>query len=230
MSVRKLDRFAEMENFDNVVQPAFEEVFRKEYKWKGKWSEMFFHNTNPIVLELGCGKGEYTVNLAQHFNNKNFIGIDIKGARIWRGAKTALEKKLDNVLFLRTRVEFLESFFTENEIDEIWITFPDPQPKKALKRLTSSRFLNIYNQILKPDAIIHLKTDSRELYDYTMQLLRFNGLNIRLSTNNLYGDLQVGEILDIKTFYEKQFLREGKKITYIKFSIPSQNPIKEQPD
>ncbi len=230
MSVSKLDRFAEMETFNNVVQPAFEEVFRKEYKCKGKWNQQYFHNTNPIVLELGCGKGEYTVNLAQHFNNKNFIGIDIKGARIWRGAKTALEKQLNNVMFLRTRIEFLHSFFTENEINEIWITFPDPQPKKALKRLTSSRFLNIYSKILQPDGVVHLKTDSSELYDYTMQLLQYNGLNIYQSTPDLYGNFQVDEILDIKTFYEKQFLEEGKKITYIKFSLTSPNPVNEPPD
>jgi len=160
MTKRKLQRFAEMETFANVIQPEFEEVFGKDFRLKGLWNKCQFHNENPVVLELGCGKGEYATGLAKHFPDKNFIGVDIKGSRMWRGATTALGEQLHNVMFLRTRIEMIGSFFGPDEVDEIWLTFPDPQLKKARKRLTSSRFLNSYRTFLKKSGIIHLKTDN----------------------------------------------------------------------
>jgi len=216
---KKLQRFAQMETFDHVVQPSFGEVFKKDYKLKGKWGKDFFKNENPIVLELGCGKGEYTVGLAKQETNKNFIGIDIKGARMWRGAKTALDEDICNVGFLRTRIDLINSFFADNEISEVWITFPDPQPKKYYKRLTSSRFLGYYQSLLAKDGIINLKTDNAELYQYTKALVNLNQLEILADSYNLYHSGLADEILSIKTYYEQQFLAQGKPIHYIRFKL-----------
>lgn len=217
----KLQRFAENETFENVIQPEFEEVFRKDYKLKGTWQRTYWKNENPIVLELGCGKGEYTVALAEKFPQKNFIGVDIKGARFWRGAKTALEKGMKNVAFLRTRIEFVDSFFGKDEIEEIWITFPDPQlsERRAKKRLTSPRFLNMYRGMLKQNAVINLKTDSKELFDYTKTVLEYNKQEILIATDDLYNSQYCDEILSIKTHYESFYLTQGKKITYIQFRL-----------
>lgn len=229
MGKNKLMRFAENETFANLFQPSFEEVFKKDYELKGKWRTNFFGNKNPIVLELGCGKGEYTVGLARLFPNKNFIGVDIKGARMWRGAKTALEEKLGNVAFVRTRIEHITSFFAQGEVDEIWVTFPDPQPRfiKAKKRLTSSRFLNQYAQILKPNGIVHLKTDSQMLHQYTKELVIRNELPMQVCTNNLYAEVKDDPILGIQTFYEQLFMSKGFPITYIKFCVNRSGPFYE---
>ena len=178
MGKNKLAKFNEMKDFDNVYQVDFKSVLNKNFYLKGKWSSEVFKNHHPIVLELGCGKGEYTVGLAKRYPNKNFIGIDIKGARIYKGAKTALENNLQNVRFIRTRIDFISSFFAENEVAEIWLTFPDPQPKKFKKRLSSSTFLNRYSQFLSKNALIHLKTDSRLLYEYTKALAEVNKFEI----------------------------------------------------
>jgi tRNA (guanine-N7-)-methyltransferase len=220
MSKKKLQRFADMETFSNVIQPAFNDAFGKDFHLKGQWRENQFHNDLPIVLELGCGKGEYSIGLARKYTDKNFIGIDIKGSRIWRGALTALNDNLKNVRFLRTHIEMITSFFATDEVDEIWITFPDPQLKKKRKRLTSSRFLINYSHFLKNNGLIHLKTDNVILYRYTLALARKNNLQIRLNTDDLYGSGIVNEIPDIKTFYEKQFLSQGMNITYLCFELP----------
>ncbi len=220
-SKNKLKRFKENESFQNVLEPTREEVVEGNFKWKGNWNKDFFKNDNPIILELGCGKGEYSVGLAERFPDKNFIGIDIKGARFWRGAKTALDKGVKNAAFLRTRIEFLDSFFGENEVDEIWITFPDPQlrEKRAKKRLTSPRFLNMYKTMLRQNAVVNLKTDSKELYDYTKTLLEYNNQEILAATDDLYNSGMCNEILSIKTQYESFYLSQGKPITYIKFRV-----------
>ncbi len=229
MGKNKLQRFAENETFSNLVQPAFEDVFNCDYKLKGNWHFDFFKNTNPIVLELGCGKGEYTVSLARMNPDKNFIGVDIKGARLWRGAKTATEENLVNVGFIRTRIEHIKSFFTPGEVDEIWVTFPDPQlrPSKASKRLTSSRFLNFYAQFLKPGGLIHLKTDSQLLHSYTKALVEQNNLTMQICTSNLYAEVKDDPILGIKTFYEQQFLEQGLPITYLRFELSHSGPFHE---
>jgi tRNA (guanine-N7-)-methyltransferase len=232
MSQNKLQRFAEMESLSNVIQVPFKVVLNKDFDIKGKWKTSHFKNNNPIVLELGCGKGEYTVGLAGKFPDKNFIGIDIKGNRMWVGAKSALHKNLSNVAFLRTRIELIGSFFDEGEIDEIWITFPDPQPKKrwVKKRLTSSVFLTKYRQFIVESGIVHLKTDSFPLHEYTKKLLEYNRLKIFVSTSDLYESAFTDEVFEIKTFYESGFIEKGEKITYLKFNIHSQNPIVEIPD
>ncbi len=218
-----------MERYSHVIQPRFEDVFRKDHELKGKWKEAFFGNNNPLVLELGCGRGEYTVGMAQKFPGKNFLGIDIKGARMWKGASRAQQESIDNVGFLRTRIELIESFFGPDEVDEIWLTFPDPQLKKrrAKKRLTGPRFLNHYRSFLKKDGLIHLKTDSRELYDYTIKLLNKNKLDIVRKTTDLYAEKGPGQNLLIRTHYEQMFLDAGKKITYICFRIDNDRTISE---
>lgn len=219
MTKKKLERFAEMAEFTNVVQPKFNEVFRKEHPIKGKWKKEVFKNESPIVTEFGCGKGEYTVGLAKKFPEKNFLGVDIKGARIWRGAKTAIDEKINNAVFLRTRIEFTPSFFSCNEVNEIWITFPDPQPKKKNKRLTSAFFLNIYQQFLMPEGIIHLKTDNRELYLYTLDVINYNNLNIEVACEDLYNSPVAEETFYIKTYYETKFLEQGLRIYYLRFHL-----------
>ena len=180
MGKNKLSKWAEMENWDFVLQPGFDEIFGKDYRLKGKWKNDFFKNENPLVLELGCGKGEYTTGLAMRFPEKNFVGIDIKGARMWRGARTTFEHSLKNVAFLRTRIEFIRSFFGLAEVDELWITFPDPQMKirRTKKRLTSPIFLNAYRAFLSPGGIVHLKTDNRQLYDYTLKVIEIGRAHV----------------------------------------------------
>jgi len=221
MGKGKLKKWAEMSSYEFVIQPEFNEIFGKEFRLKGKWGSEFFGNDKPLVLELGCGKGEYTTGLAMLYPEKNFIGIDIKGARLWRGAKTAHDHKLTNVAFIRTRIEFIKSFFGANEVDEIWITFPDPQFKgrRTKKRLTSPLFLNTYRTFLKPGGIVHLKTDNKPLHEYTLEVIRKNNLKIEVATDNLYESDFTGEILSIKTHYEKLFLLEGIPITYIRFEL-----------
>jgi tRNA (guanine-N7-)-methyltransferase len=227
MVKKKLQRFTDMESFSNVVQPAFNEVFGKDYPLKGNWNRLFFKNENPIVLELGCGKGEYTIGLARRFPKMNFIGIDIKGSRMWKGARTALSEHLDNVAFLRTHIEMIHSFFGENEIEAIWVTFPDPQLKKKRKRLTSSRFLNTYGGFLKKGGLVHLKTDSTVLYQYTIDLAKFNRLPVKINTRDLYHSGIDSDILGIQTFYERQFLDQGMKITYLCFELSDGKKIEE---
>ncbi len=216
-----------METFNHVIQPSFDEVFKKDYQLKGKWCKDFFKNENPLILELGCGKGEYTVGLAKQNQEINFIGIDIKGARMWRGAKTADTDEIQNVGFLRTRVDLINSFFADEEVSEIWITFPDPQPKKYYKRLTSTRFLGYYQKLIANDGYVNLKTDNVDLYAYTKELAELNDLKIAIFTDDLYSSGLVDDILSIKTFYEQQFLDQGKPIHYIKFKLEKNFNLEE---
>lgn len=231
MAKHKLRQFAEIESFENVFHHIQHQKNIDDFNMKGRWNIDFFKNSNPIVLELGCGKGEYTIGLAENYPCKNFIGIDLKGNRIWRGAKTALEHKMSNVAFLRTRIENIESCFSENEIDEIWITFPDPQPqkKRIKKRLTSPNFLNRYQKILKPNGLIHLKTDNAPLYEYTIETLEELELAILQKTPDLYSLLNENsvstakefpsETFSIQTFYENKFSNKGFKICYLRFNL-----------
>lgn len=228
MAKKKLRRFEELKSHLHVIQPDFHQVYQKDFALKGNWSKEFFKNSNPIVLELGCGKGEYTTGLSKHFPGKNFIGIDIKGARIWKGARQVIDEQINNAGFLRTRIDLVESFFAKDEVSEIWITFPDPQPKKARKRLTSPLFLNRYRSFLQPNGIIHLKTDSRELFDYTLETIVYNNCEVLMHTHDLYGTSFTEEFLSIKTFYESQFLSQGKPITYIRFRL-TENEMKDVP-
>ncbi len=216
-----------METFDHVVQPPFDEVFRKDYKLKGKWSQEFFRNEKPLILELGCGKGEYTVGLAKLHPDTNFIGIDIKGARMWRGAKTAVEEQIKNVGFIRTRIGLINSFFGNEEVSEVWVTFPDPQPKKYYKRLTSTRFLGYYQQFIKNNGFVNLKTDSVELYTYTKKLIELNNIDLITDIDNLYKSELVDETLSIKTFYEQQWLEQGKPIHYLRFKLNKTQELEE---
>lgn len=229
MGKNKLKKFAENETFDNLFQPSFDEVWRNDFHMKGSWNKLHFKNSNPIVLELGCGKGEYTINLAKSFPNLNFIGIDIKGARLWKGAKEAKDASMHNVAFIRTRIENIASFFSKEEVSEIWITFPDPQPRpsKARKRLSSSRFLSYYQNFLKGNGVVHLKTDSQELHEYTKTVVVENQLKTISCTNNLYNSDIVSPILSIRTFYESMFLEQGKPITYISFELETQKELHE---
>ena len=221
-SKNKLKRFKENETFSNVIQPKREDLTEAEFEYKGKWNAEFFKNDQPIVLELGCGKGEYSVGLAQAFPEKNFIGIDIKGARFWRGAKTAIEDGLNNVGFLRTQIELIDYAFAENEVSEIWITFPDPQIKykRTKHRLTNTEFLQKYKKILKQDGVVNLKTDSEFMHGYTLGLLHGEGHEVLYANHHVYkNEGAPKEVTGIQTFYEKQYLEKGKPITYIKFRI-----------
>lgn len=221
-SKNKLKRFIENESFDNVIQPSRDDLIKFNFVFRGKWKKKVFKNSNPIVLELGCGKGEYTVNLAKLNPNKNYIGIDIKGARFWRGAKTATEEKLENVFFLRTQIELLDFIFEKNEIDEIWLTFPDPQIKfqRRKHRLTNTKFLSTYKNILNDSGIIHLKTDSEFLHGYTLGKLEEMSINPIVSNHDIYKNSNAPvEATQIQTHYEKIYLNEGKKITYLNFKF-----------
>ena len=221
-SKNKLKRFSENETFTNVFQPTREEVVGNEFPLKGKWNSDFFKNDNPIVLELGCGKGEYSVGLAERFPEKNFIGIDIKGARFWRGAKTAVESGMNNVAFVRTQIELINHIFAENEVSEIWITFPDPQIKykRTKHRMTNAEFLERYKKILKPNGLMHLKTDSEFMHGYTLGLLHGLGHEVIYANHNIYkNEGAPAEVTGIQTFYESQYLEVNKPITYIKFRI-----------
>jgi len=211
----KLKRFAEIDTFSNVLQLDAGKIL------KGNWANGFFLNKNPVVLELACGKGEYTVNLARMFPHKNFIGIDYKGNRIWRGAKDALEQNVGNVAFLRIQIENLLEYFAPGEIDEIWITFPDPQPQlsREKKRLTSQRFLDMYRHVLKPGGFINLKTDNDNLHTYTAEKIGEMELTLHIKTEDLYHSEYADAVLSIKTYYEKKYLKDNKNINYLKFSF-----------
>lgn len=217
-----------METFPCVLQYTFSRLQSEGFPYKGNWGKNFFGNDNPIVLELGCGKGEYTVGLAKRFPEKNFIGIDIKGARIYTGAKQVHEQNIKNAAFLRTGIENLEAFFALSEVSEIWVTFPDPQMQHARRRLTASRFLNMYAKLLRPDGTVHLKTDSPFLYTFTRRLITSNNLTLHCDTSDLYGSqaTQMPEyVTDIRTFYEQQWLGRGKQIKYLSFTLPAEQTI-----
>lgn len=218
----KLEKFAEFESFDNCVT-LFWENLSKGFALKGKWHKEHFKNQKPIVLELGCGKGEYTIGLAQKHPEKNFIGVDIKGNRIWTGAKQAIENKMENVAFVRTKIDFIDYCFDTNEVDEIWITFPDPQPQspRAKQRLTHKLFLDRYRKFLKKGGIVHLKTDSTSLYEFTLEVIAENKLPIIWHTNDLYKNCPVDreELINIKTHYETLFTEKGEDIKYICFKL-----------
>jgi tRNA (guanine-N7-)-methyltransferase len=247
----KLARWAELESFDNVIQPAIDELPGKDHPVKGKWREKIFRNANPVVLELGCGKGEYTIGLATMFPDKNYVGVDIKGARMWRGAKTSNERNLTNVAFLRTRIEFINSFFSDDEADEIWITFPDPHAggRNSNKRLTSPWYLNAYRRFLKNKGLVHLKTDNTELFNFTRKIVTHNNLELVLSTTDLYSGNNRDErlsslsryqpeesvlmssfaddILSIRTHYEDMFIKEGSKINFLSFRLDKNRNIED---
>lgn len=221
-SKNKLKRFKDNDSFPNVIQPSRDALLDEQFAFKGKWREDVFKNNRPLIVELGCGKGEYSVGLAKCFPDNNYIGIDIKGARFWRGAKTALEDQLENVIFIRTQIELIEHLFETSEVDEIWITFPDPQikPKREKHRLTNPDFLNRYRNILKEDGLIHLKTDSEFMFGYTQGLLTGLGDNILYAHQDIYKNEELkGPLTEIQTFYEKKFLEDKKPITYLKFKL-----------
>lgn len=221
MGKDKIRRFAAIKEYSNVFEP----VIGEEYEMKGKWRSDYFKNENPIILELGCGKGEYSVGLAKHFPEKNFIGADIKGARMYIGATEALEEGLGNVAFLRTKIDFINQSFAENEVDEIWLTFSDPQPNKPNKRLSSVPFMERYRKLLKPGGIVHMKTDSDLLFHFTEEEIKANKYELLELTWDLYGELpenidpKTKEIFHIKTHYEKMFTAKGSVIKYCKFKI-----------
>ncbi len=231
MSKGKLQKFAEMETFKNVFQYPYSVIADIPFEMKGHWHEQYFHNRNPIVLELGCGKGEYTVGLAKLFPDVNFIGVDIKGARMHKGAKEALEQGLGNVAFLRTNIEIIDRFFEEDEVGEIWLTFSDPQMKNPRKRLTSTHFMNRYRRFLVDGGIIHLKTDSNFLFTYTSYMVEHNSLPMLFRTDDLYHtegfDGQTQAILSIQTYYEAQWIERGLNIKYMKFNLPRNGTLAE---
>ena len=232
MSKGKLQKFAEMETFPNVFQfPYSTMADNKPFAMKGSWRSDYFHNDNPIVLELGCGKGEYTVGLARLFPNVNFIGVDIKGARMHQGAKQALEEKLPNVAFLRTNIEIIDRFFDNDEVQEIWLTFSDPQMKNPRKRLSSTYFLQRYRHFLTDGGIVHLKTDSNFLFTYTSLMVEHNKLPLVFKTDDLYHtegiDEATRQILGIQTYYESQWIERGLNIKYLKFHLPKASELEE---
>jgi tRNA (guanine-N7-)-methyltransferase len=213
MSRKKLQRFEELKSFDNV--------FEYPVELKGKWHGEVFKNTNPIVLELGCGRGEYTLGLSALFPEKNFIGIDLKGSRLWKGAKISLQEKRSNAAFIRSRIEVIDTYFETQEVSEIWITFPDPQPRDKWegKRLTSPDYLALYKRILGPGALIHLKTDNTLLFEYTLELLNKLNKNILYKNADVYSIADPGNELTIETTYERKFKALGEKIKYIRFKL-----------
>ncbi len=223
MAKIKLRKFSELNTFPNVLQPEYQRI-SEHYHLRGKWSRAFFDNDNPIILEIGCGKGEYTLGLAQLYPDINFIGIDLKGDRLWRGAKTALEKQLSNVAFLRTEVEKLDYFFGDSEVSQIWITFPDPQIQKSKirKRLTSDRFLNIYKNIMIQNGIVHLKTDNSVFFEFSVENSKKFGCDISVINRDIHNNTENIDniIVSIKTYYEQMFIKEGVPIKYLRFSLP----------
>ena len=225
MGKNKLRKFAEMKTFPCVFEYPWARLSREPFPLKGRWHQDFFHNDRPIVLELGCGRGEYTVQLAKADPEKNYIGIDVKGARIWSGAKEATALGLRNVAFLRGEIEQIDSFFAPGEVSEIWITFPDPQMKKTRRRLTSARFLKLYRRILVPGGTVHLKTDSPFLYTFTSRLVHENSLPLLGETSDLYSSGLADAVTSIKTHYEKQWLSRGKRIKLIEFTLPADGPL-----
>ena len=231
MGKGKLAKFADMERYENVFQYPFSVVDNVPFDMKGHWREQYFHNDNPIVLELGCGKGEYTVELAQLYPNVNFIGVDIKGARMWTGATKALDTGLKNVAFLRTNIEIIDRFFSEDEVQEIWLTFSDPQMKNVHKRLTSTFFLERYRHFLVDNGIIHLKTDSNFLFTYTTYMVEHNELPVLFRTTDLYHtegiDEETKKILSIQTYYESMWIERGLNIKYMKFLLPHEKQLTE---
>lgn len=231
MGKGKLAKFAEMETFKNVFQYPFSVISDVPFDMKGHWREQYFHNSNPIVLELGCGKGEYTVGLARLFPQVNFIGVDIKGARMWTGAKLALEQGLQNVAFLRTNIEIIDRFFDKDEVQEIWLTFSDPQQKNVRKRLTSTYFMDRYRRFLVDGGIIHLKTDSNFLFTYTKYMVAENHLPLDFSADDLYHEtpavLQGSPILTIQTYYEHMWMERGLNIRYMRFHLPHEGELVE---
>lgn len=231
MGKGKLQKFAEMETFSNVFQYPFSVIENVPFEMKGHWREQYFHNDNPIVLELGCGKGEYTVELARLYPQVNFIGVDIKGARMHKGAKEALTAGLSNVAFLRTNIEIIDRFFAKDEVQDIWLTFSDPQMKNPRKRLTSTYFMNRYRHFLVDGGLIHLKTDSNFLFTYTTYMVEANRLPLLFRTEDLYHtdgiDEETRKILSIQTFYEAQWIARGLNIRYMKFHLPQQGELVE---
>ncbi len=227
MGKNKLAKFDDMAGYPHVFQYPFAKLQEEGFNLKGQWNKQFFKNDNPIVLELGCGKGEYTVGLARLFPEKNFIGVDIKGARMWSGAKESLEEGMKNVAFLRTSIELIAYFFAAGEVSEIWLTFPDPQMKKVNKRLTSTRFMKLYREILSGGGIIHLKTDSNFMYTYTVEMVKANRYPVLFRTDDLYHSNLVDDILSIKTYYEQQWLDRGLNIKYIKFICEERRELTE---
>ena len=233
MSKNKLAKFAEMATYAHVVESPFQTPDTPYHPLRGKWHTEFFKNNNPIVLELGCGRGEYCVGLGRMFPDKNFIGVDIKGARMYTGATEAKEEGLTNVGFLRTHIEFIEKFFAPNEVAEIWLTFSDPQMRKATKRLTSTYFLHRYRHLLQDNGLVHLKTDSNFLYTYTSAMVEANQLPVLVQTDDLYHtlsaeeDAEVKEILGIRTYYEQQWIDRGLNIKYLKFRLPQEGSLVE---
>lgn len=217
MGKNKLSKFADMEGYPHVFQYPFAAIQEKGFDMKGNWNKTFFKNDHPIVLELGCGKGEYTVGLGKLYPEKNFIGVDIKGARMWSGAKESHETGMTNVAFLRTNIELISHFFASGEVAEIWITFPDPQMKKVNKRLTSTHFMRLYRDILNQNGIIHLKTDSNFMYTYTSEMVKANRYPVLFQTDDLYHSDLVDDILSIRTYYEQQWIDRGLNIKYIRF-------------
>ncbi len=224
MAKRKLQRFADVETFDNVAKPSMDEAIHDSFPLKGKWHQEFFKNKHPIVLELACGKGEYTIGLAKNYPDKNFIGIDIKGNRLWHGAKYALENKMANVGFIRTRIDFITHLFDFGEVSEIWITFADPQKERPRKRLTGEMFLNRYRKIMKSGGKVNLKSDSDLLYGFTKEVVADGKLKVEVDSDNIYeklipsiGNEPLAKDLQIQTYYEKRWLGEGKKIKFISF-------------
>ena len=229
MGKNKLARWAELDTFKNVIQPEQRLPDSCDHPVKGKWKQEIFRNENPIILELGCGRGEYTTGLSERFPENNYIGIDIKGARMWRGAKTANEKQIPNAAFLRTRIEFITSFFAEDEVNEIWLTFPDPQTGKrnSNKRLTCPWFLNTYRKFLIDKGIINLKTDNEELFKYTRSLAEMNKLPLIRANSDLHGENYPDDILSIRTHYENIYIQEGKKIHFLSFRLMKNTIIED---
>lgn len=229
MGKNKLAKFAENKTFDHVIEPSLDTYLHSDHPLKGKWQKEFFGNTNPVVLELGCGKGEYAIRLAQQNPDVNYLGIDIKGARIWKGAKISHQQNLKNIAFLRARIDFITHFFSANEIAAIWLTFPDPQRKKRYrkKRLTHSGFLKKYQQIMQPGGIVHLKTDSMFLHRYTKAVIAENKLPVLAATDDLYNSELYQEELTIKTHYEALYLEGNPSITYLKFQLSPHDEITE---
>ncbi|PKP04224.1 MAG: tRNA (guanosine(46)-N7)-methyltransferase TrmB [Bacteroidetes bacterium HGW-Bacteroidetes-6] len=224
MGKKKLQHFAENKTFQHYFEASFSDISEQGSPMAGRWNDSFFCNNGKLVVEIGCGKGEYTIGQAKRFLENNYIGVDIKGARIWRGAKTIQEENLKNAAFIRSQAGLLHLWFAESEVDEIWITFPDPQPgSRKNKRLTSPRYLSMFKKFLKPEGVVHLKTDSRELFEYTNEMISENNLQVVNRVDDIYGTLTDGPLCEIRTFYENMWLAEGKVISYVAFQIDKLN-------